>query len=145
MLQQRKALTQELKETTMRLNSELKQFEREHIILRNRKDQELQEELLNLKAKAKADIDKEKMDTLREAEAQSKIISQQVTKFQKVVVTLRDKYNKLLEEANELEMQMMEAKLVTQLTQPEVNQNQIAKLQEEKDKIETHNLLISSF
>lgn len=140
MLQQRVSLTQELKETTMRLNAELKAFERESYAFRNQKNQELNEELQIQKAKAKADIDKEKMDTLREAEAQSKVISSQVTKFQKVVVTLRDKYNKLLEEANDLEMQMMESKLVTQLTQPESNQNAIAKLQEEKDRIEDQKL-----
>ncbi|OHT04730.1 hypothetical protein TRFO_06158 [Tritrichomonas foetus] len=140
MLQQRVTLTQELKETTMRLNAELKAFERESYAFRNKKNQELNEELNELKAKAKADIDKEKMDTLREAESQSKVISSQVTKFQKVVVTLRDRYNKLLEEANELEMQMMEAKLVTQLTQPESNQNAISKLQEERDRIENQKL-----
>lgn len=128
MLQQRVALTQELKETTIRLNAELKAFERESYAFRNKKSQELNEELQEQKAKAKADIDKEKMDTLREAEAQSKVISLEVTKFQKEVVTLRDRYNKLLEEANDLEMQMMEAKLVTQLTQPESNQAAIAKL-----------------
>lgn len=140
MLQQRVALTQELKETTIRLNAELKAFERESYAFRNKKSQELNEELQEQKAKAKADIDKEKMDTLREAEAQSKVISLEVTKFQKEVVTLRDRYNKLLEEANDLEMQMMEAKLVTQLTQPESNQAAIAKLQEEKDRIEDQKL-----
>ena len=140
MLEQRVNLTQELKETTMRLNQELKNFERESYAFRNKKSQELLEELNELKLKAKADIDKEKIDTLREAESQSKVISEQVTKFQKVVVSLRDKYNKLLEEANELEMQMMEAKLVTQLAKPENNQEAIAKLQEERDKIEDQKL-----
>jgi hypothetical protein len=60
----------------------------------------------------------------------------QVTKSQKQVVVLRDRYNKLLEEANELEMQLMESKLVTQLTKPDANQTRIGKLQDERDRLE---------
>ena len=86
--------------------------------------------------KAKEEITQEKNDTLRVAQAESKTLSKLVVKAQKAVVQLRDQYNKLLEEANNLEMQLMEAKLVTQLTTPEKNQQTIQNLIAEKDKLE---------
>jgi hypothetical protein len=81
-------------------------------------------------------IEKEKIQTLKEAESQSKVLVVELTRCQKVVVALRDEHNKLLEEANELEMELMESKLVTQLTKPEARQEMIAKLQEEKARLE---------
>ena len=86
--------------------------------------------------KAKEEITQEKNETLRVAQAESKTLSKLVVKAQKAVVELRDQYNKLLEESNNLEMQLMEAKLVTQLTTPEKNQQTIQNLIAEKDKLE---------
>jgi hypothetical protein len=112
------------------------QFEREQFAERNRQREQLEIKLKQQIAEAKSQVDKEKIDTLKEAESQSKVLAIEVTKSQKVVVALRDQYNKLMEEANELEMQLMESKLVTQLTRPEVNQDTISKLQEERGRIE---------
>jgi hypothetical protein len=50
---------------------------------------------------------------MEEAESQSKVLAVKITKSQKIVVTLRNEYNKLLDEVNEVEMQLMESKLVT--------------------------------
>lgn len=136
MIAQREKLSQELKEVIKDLQEKYNQCEHENIEKRRNKSNEEIKRLEELITEAKAQIDKEKIDTLREAESESKHLTIQVTKSQKVVAMLRDKYNKLLEEANELEMQMMEAKLVSQLTQPEQNQQVILKLQEERDRIE---------
>lgn len=136
MLAQRDKLTQELKDVTKELRQKYDQFEREQFAERNAQREAAEIKLKQMIAEAKAQIDKEKIDTLKEAESESKVLAVQVTKSQKVVVGLRDEYNKLLEEANNLEMQLMEAKLVTQLTKPEQNQETIGKLQEERDRIE---------
>ena len=86
--------------------------------------------------KAKREIDRESQQTLNEAKEQCKELDLQVHVAQKEVVKLRDRYTKLLEESNNLEMELMEAKLVTQLTTPEKNQQIIQSLIVEKDKLE---------
>ncbi|EAX83278.1 hypothetical protein TVAG_259780 [Trichomonas vaginalis G3] len=97
---------------------------------------EAKEQLEKAIEKAKEDIIQEKNETLRVAQAESKTLSKLVVKAQKAVVELRDKYNDLLEEENNLEMKLMEAKLVTQLTTPEQNQQTIQNLKAELDKLE---------
>jgi hypothetical protein len=136
MLALRDKLTQELKDVTKELRAKYDAFEREQFALRNAQREAEQIKLKQMISEAKGQIDREKIDTLREAEAASKVLATQVTKSQKVVVGLRDQYNKLMEEANDLEMQLMEAKLVTQLTKPESKQELIAKLTEEKARLE---------
>jgi hypothetical protein len=136
MLAQRDRLTQELKDVTKECRHKAEQFEREQYAERERQQEAQGLKLKQDIAEAKAVIDKEKLDTLKEAESESKVLAIEVTKSQKVVVALRDEYNKLLEEENELEMQLMESKLVTQLTKPEANQETIGRLQEEKGRIE---------
>lgn len=90
--------------------------------------------------KAREEIKQEQKDTLRTAQKESKQLSKQVAKVQKHVVELRDRYNMLLNEANDLEMQLMEAKLVTQLTTPEQNQQEIQSLLADKEKLEDERL-----
>jgi hypothetical protein len=136
MLAQRDKLTQELWDTIRELRMKADQFERERIEERARQREAQQIKLKQDVAEAKAAIDKEKIDTLKSAESDSKPLAVQVTKFQKEVVVLRDRYNRLLEEANELEMQLMESKLVTQLTKPDSNQDAIGRLQDERDRLE---------
>jgi hypothetical protein len=136
MLALRDKLTQELKDVTKELRAKYDQFEREQFALRNAQREAEEIKLRQMIAEAKSHIDREKIDTLREAESASKVLATQVTKSQKVVVALRDQYNKLLDQANELEMQLMESKLVTQLTKPESRQEAIAKLTAEKAQLE---------
>ncbi|KAH0789294.1 hypothetical protein GPJ56_006845 [Histomonas meleagridis] len=140
MLTQRDNLTQQLKDLVKELRDETNKFEKETALFRGQKNEEEKAKLQHLIEEAKASIDKEKIDTLKEAESQSKILANKVVKFQKVVISLRDRYNKLLSEANELEMQTMEAKLVTQLVHPKSTQSIINKLHLEKEKIEEQKL-----
>jgi hypothetical protein len=140
MLAQRDRLTQELKDTTKELRTKYAEFDRAQLAERERQREADAIKLKQMIAEAKARIDREKIDTLREAEAASKELAIRVTKSQKVVVALRNQYNKLLEEANELEMQLMESKLVTQLVKPDSNQEVIERLAEERTRLEEETL-----
>jgi hypothetical protein len=140
MLAQRDRLTQELKDTAKDLRAKYAEFDRAQLAEREHQREADEIKLRQMIAEAKAQIDREKIDTLREAEAASKELAVRVTKSQKVVVALRDQYNKLLEEANELEMQLMESKLVTQLVRPDSNQDVIEHLLEERNRLEEEKL-----
>jgi hypothetical protein len=142
MLAQRDRLTQELKDTTKELRAKYAEFDRAQLAEREHQREADEIKLKQMIAEAKAQIDREKIDTLREAEAASKDLAVQVTKSQKVVVALRDQYNKLLDEANELEMQLMESKLVTQLVKPDSNQEVIERLIEERNRLDEEKLRI---
>jgi hypothetical protein len=134
-LAEHEKLTQELKDVITKCCQKLDAFDREQSTERNRQNEQQEIQLKQLIAEAKAEVDKEKIDTLKEAESQSKVLAVKVTKCQKIVLGLRNEYNEHLDEANELEMQLIEAKLVTQLTKPEGNQETIAKLEEQKRQI----------
>jgi hypothetical protein len=136
MLAHRDALVQELKDVTKECKKKSGDFEREQFVERNRQREAQEIKLRQMIAEAKVQIDKEKIDALKEAETQSKVLAAELTRAQKVVVGLRDQHNRLLEESNELEMELMESKLVTQLTKPEARQELITKLQEEKARLE---------
>lgn len=136
MLEKRDQLTQELKDVTKELRAKYDLFEREQFAQRNAQREAAEAKLKEMISEAKAQIDKEKLDTLRESEREWKVLAEQVTQFQKVVTGLRDEHEKLVEEANELEMKLMEAKLVSQLAKPDSGYETIGKLQEEKEKLE---------
>lgn len=136
MLEKRDQLTQELKDVTKELRAKYDLFEREQFAQRNAQREAAEAKLKEMISEAKAQIDKEKLDTLRESEREWKVLAEQVTQFQKVVTGLRDEHEKLVEEANELEMKLMEAKLVSQLAKPDSGYEIIGKLQEEKEKLE---------
>ena len=136
MLEKRDQLAQELKDVTKELRAKYDLFEREQFAQRNAQREAAEAKLKQMISEAKAQIDKEKLDTLREAEREWKVLAGEVNKFQKVVTGLRDEHEKLVQEANELEMQLMEAKLVSQLTKPDAGHTTLGKLQEEKEKLE---------
>jgi hypothetical protein len=59
-----------------------------------------------------------------------------VQKLQKVVAQLRNRYNKLVEEKKELDMELVETKLVAQLIKPHEKKDDIKALKAEKAAIE---------
>lgn len=136
MLAKRDALTQELKDVTKELRAKYDLFEREQFAQRNAQREAAEAKLKEMIAEAKAQIDKEKLDTLREAEREWRVLAEQVTKSQKVVTGLRDEHDKLVQEGGDLEMKLMEAKLVSQLAKPDAGIDTMAKLQEEKQRLE---------
>ena len=136
MLAKRDELTQELKDVTKELRAKYDLFEREQFAQRNAQREAAEAKLKEMISEAKAQIDKEKLDTLREAEREWKVLAVQVTKSQKEVTGLRDQHEKLVQEGNDLEMKLMEAKLVSQLAKPDGGHETLTKLQEEKEKLE---------
>ena len=129
-------LTKQLHDVKRDLKRTHDSFEREQYTFRQQKKDESHAQLAQAIKDAKEMIKKEQYITLQQAERDSDDLSKQVFRSQKVVASLRDQYNHLLEEANELEMQMTESKLVTQLTTPEADNAKIAKLKEEHARLE---------
>ena len=136
MLAKQDNLTKEFTEIKFHLKNKAKEFERKQMELRTAKTSEFANNLKTSISNAKSSIDSEIVETLNQAQEQSEVLHSNVIQSQNVVVSLRNKYNLLLEEANKLEMQLMEAKLVTQLTKPEHNQNEIGKLRDELARLE---------
>jgi len=136
MLAQEKALNAEYQRIENELNEKKSKIQTENLIERDAIKDRAEKSLAQQIEVASAQIKKERDDTLRKAESESRVLAVNVSKAQKAVVHLREKYNSLLELSNELEMQLMEAKLVTQLISPEKSKQAIQGLLEEKDRLE---------
>ena len=136
MLAQEKTLNTEHKRIEIEMNSKKDKIHIEHLNKRQKLKDDQEESLKDAKKKAEYLIEQEKTETLKKAQEISKELTIKVSKTQENVDKLRTIYNNLLEETNELEMQLMEAKLVKQLVVPEKNKQTIQSLIEEKDRLE---------
>lgn len=140
MLAQEAKLKQQLKETMREMKEKVDTFVHESYAAREAYREEAARRLQEQITEAKAAIEKERIDTLKEAERESQVLTKQVGKVQKAVVALGDQYNQLLKEANDLEMKQMDAKLVTQLTHPEAKRQKIHELYQQKAQLDDQRL-----
>lgn len=137
-------LTKILQDTRRELKQQHDSFEREQYAYRQQKREESDAQLAQAIRDACKTIKKEKNKTILEAESDSYVLSKQVIRSQKLVASLRDQYNSLLDEANKLEMELTESKLVTQLTTPEADQSKLASLKSEQSKLEEMKIRIKT-
>lgn len=144
MLDQEQRLKAELKITSKECKEKIEIFEREEYQKRTNFKLEASKNLQIQIQEAQVNIQEEKNTTLIEAEREVHRLTKKVTGLQKIVAGLRNRNDKLVEESKDLEMQLMEAKLVTQLTKPDEKKDEIAQLVQQRDSLEDKKLKLKT-